>query len=124
MHAAARPAQARHAARPRGRAGPVQTRPEDEGLSDAGGLPFSDCLACHRRVLAVHADAGPEWNCCLCGAVLPELFWLDEDELEMLGWAVVDPTVEVKRGCSTGGCGTGACGRREDAADDHDHDHG
>ncbi len=90
---------------------------DDSRLSDAGALPFGDCRACRRRAVAVCSDLADAFECSLCGAALPDVFWIGESEFEALGWVAVDPDATPppaptrSGGCGSGGCGSGGCGR-------------
>jgi hypothetical protein len=74
-------------------------------LSDAAGLPAGPCRTCEREVLAYAIEAGGGYACVHCDGLLRHVDWIEEADLERLGYDVNDP---LAAGCGTG-CANGGC---------------
>lgn len=78
-------------------------------LSDAASLPVGPCPACEREVLAYVAGRADERFACVhCDGPLRHVDWVDEADLEGVGYESWDP---LAGGCGTG-CAAGGCGVR------------
>jgi len=88
-------------------------RTDDELLSVAAGLPVGPCPSCEREVIAYlleveDAARGGSYACVHCDGPVKRVEWIDERDLEQLGYSVNDP---FAAGCATG-CARGGCSAR------------
>jgi hypothetical protein len=79
-------------------------------LSAAGCVPVGPCARCEREVVAYPVDdeASGGYACTHCNGVVRQVSWLDDGELDALGYSVSDPQLG---GCATG-CASGGCSAR------------
>jgi len=90
----------------------------DSYLSDSGCVPVGPCPRCEREVVAYPADdgspaagagepgmRGERYACVHCDGPVRQVAWIEDVELDDLGYAVTDPRLG---GCATG-CANGGC---------------
>jgi hypothetical protein len=90
-------------------------------LSASGCVPVGPCPRCEREVVAYAADEGvagegqaaamraERYACVHCDGPVRQVVWLEDEELDGLGYAVTDPRLGgCATGCANGGCSAAA----------------